>query len=204
MRGAQGSTPAGWKRERPMRVRDHVAFSTAGAALLLPKLGASVLVPWTASILIDADHILWFFVHERSVSPGAALKYFNGATPAQHAATRILHCPWVLGTVAVLGVGWRGARLLALGMIFHAALDGYHQARTAHARRVALRRDGYTCQRCGAHGTGVVAHLWRQPWLFPSYRTECLVSLCYTCHRDAHQDAQAQGIVHVGRGPLTS
>lgn len=169
-----------------MRVRDHVALSTTGAAFLLPTLGPAVAVPWAASILIDADHVLWFCAHERSLNLAAALRYFDGARPASHSATRLLHAPWVLALVAALGMRWRGARLVGLGMLFHVALDGYHQARTDVARRTALRRDGYTCQWCGAKGADVVAHLWRQPRLLPSYHAERFVSLCPICHEDAH------------------
>jgi len=169
-----------------MRVRDHIALSTAGAGILLPVLGRAALLPWAASILIDVDHLVWFCVHERRVNPIAARRYFDGAQPAQHAGTRLLHSPWALALLTALGSRWYGVRLLAIGMIFHVTLDTYHELRTDWARRVALRRDGETCQRCGAHGPEIFAHRWRQPWLLPSYCAECFVSLCLACHEDAH------------------
>lgn len=61
-----------------MRVRDHVAVSTAGAALLSPWLGRGVLSPWASSILIDADHYLWFCLRQRRLNPVAAVRFFNG------------------------------------------------------------------------------------------------------------------------------
>src|SRR6266571_4711299 len=48
-----------------MRVRDHVAISSAGAALLYPVVGRAVVGGWLASILIDADHYLWFCLKHR-------------------------------------------------------------------------------------------------------------------------------------------
>jgi hypothetical protein len=175
-----------------MRMRDHVALSTAGALLLLPRLGPAVAAPWAASILIDADHLLWYCLHMRCLSPAAALRYFDGAHPAQHGGTRLLHSGWALALLGALGARWRGARLLTLGMIFHVALDSYHQTRVALARRTALGRDSYTCRRCGTKSADIVAHCHRQPWLLPSYRAEWFISLCPTCHEDAHAPSQAR------------
>jgi hypothetical protein len=176
-----------------MRVRDHVALSTAGALLLLPRLGPVVAAPWAASILIDVDHLLWYCLHARCLNPAAALRYFNGAHPAHHVGARLLHSFWALALLVTLGARWRGAQLLVLGMGFHVALDNYHQTRVALVRRTALGRDGYTCQRCGTKGADIVAHCYRQPWLLPSYRAECFVSLCVTCHDDAHAPTQRAG-----------
>jgi hypothetical protein len=169
-----------------MRVRDHAALSAAGAALLAPALGKRVLLPWAASILIDVDHYLWYCAHAPSRNPLAAVRYFNQAQPRQDARTRVLHSPWVPLALLLLGLRWRPAALLALGLAFHIALDRYHEARTATARRAVLRRDGATCRRCGARTPDVVAHLDRQPALLPSYDLANYVALCGACHEAAH------------------
>jgi hypothetical protein len=165
-----------------VRVRDHVALSTAGAALLFPWLRGRVLWPWAASILIDADHYLWFCVQHRRLNPAAAVRYFNRAQPAQHWGTRLFHSP----AVALPLVLSRSGRAAGLGMAFHVGLDAYHAARSRCGRAAALQRDGFTCRLCGTHGAHVVTHLWHQPWLLPSYRVEYFISLCPVCHEAAH------------------
>ncbi len=169
-----------------MRVSDHTLISTGAAAALYPRLRRWVLVPWAASLLIDVDHYLWFCLHQRSVSPRKAVRFFNQAQPPKHSGTRLLHHPLTLLLLLMVSVRWRWAALLLLGMAFHVGLDVYHGARMDEARRVALRRDAATCQRCGARGPDVVAHLWRQPRLLAAYGVEHLISLCAQCHELAH------------------
>jgi hypothetical protein len=169
-----------------VRVRDHIALTTMGATLLYPRLRGAALAPWAVGILLDVDHYLWFCAHERTVSLKKAVRYFNQAQPPQHAGTRALHHPLVLPLLVALSVPWRGARLLLLGFVFHISLDIYHQIRLTGARRKTLRRDDFTCQQCGARGADVIAHLWRQPLLLPSYRIHHFISLCSRCHEAAH------------------
>jgi hypothetical protein len=169
-----------------VRVRDHIALSTVGAALLFPWLRGGLLRSWTASILIDADHYLWFCMQHRRLNPVAAVRYFNQAQPPQHRGTHLFHSPAVLLPL-VLSRSWRA---VGLGMAFHVGLDGYHAARTGRARAAALQRDGFTCQVCGTRGSTVVTHLWRQPGLLPSYRVEHFISLCPGCHEAAHTRGQ--------------
>lgn len=169
-----------------MRVLDHVALSTAGAALLVPVLGPVVLVPWAVSILVDVDHYLYYCVSARDLSPVRAVRFFGQATPPQHIGTRLLHSPAVLVGLAALGFLWRGAWLILLGLAFHVALDLYHAARLTIARQAVLRRDQATCVQCGAVGPGIVAHLWRQPRMLPSYQLQHFASVCGACHEQAH------------------
>lgn len=169
-----------------MRVRDHVALSTATAAVLYPRLGSSVLGAWAASILIDVDHYLWFVVRNRRVNPLEAVRTFNGAESTEHSQTRLLHHPAVLVTLLLLSWRRRAVLLPVLGMTYHVGLDTYHRTRTAAARSAALGRDRLTCQVCGAKDVDVVPHLWRQPRLLPSYRVEHIVTLCGACHEVAH------------------
>src|SRR5205085_5744816 len=135
-----------------MRVRDHIALSTVGAALLFPWLRGGLLRPWAASILIDADHYLWFCMQHRRLNPVAAVRYFNQAQPPQRRGTRLVHSPAVL-LALVLSKSWRA---VGLGMAFHVGLDGYHAARTERARAAALQRDGSKCQVCSPMGLTVV------------------------------------------------
>jgi hypothetical protein len=169
-----------------MRVRDHVALSSAVAALLYPRLRRSVLVPWAASIFIDIDHYLWFLARHRRLSPVAAVRFFNDANAPKHSATRPFHHPAVLLPLLLLTRRQRAAVLPLTGMAFHACLDTYHRLRTSDAHANALNRDHFTCQVCGTTGACVVAHVWRQPRLLPSYRLEHFVTLCVGCHDAAH------------------
>lgn len=170
-----------------MRVRDHIVLSAAGAALAGPWAGRGALGLWAGGVLIDADHYVWFCARQHRVNPLSAVAFFNEARAPHHRATRVLHSPAVL-LVALLA-GMRRRRLLpvALGMGLHVALDAEHAARMNRARAAALQRDGNSCRACGTRGAGeVTAHVWRQPWLLPSYQEQNLVTLCRRCHEAAH------------------
>lgn len=169
-----------------MRVRDHIALSSASAALLYPWVGRKVVAAWAASILIDADHYLWFCIRERNIKPLAAYRFFNRANAPHHTATRLLHSPVAI-SVALL-ISLRRPKLLpvAAGMALHTVMDAVHELRLARSRAAALRRDNFRCQACGWPGLGVVAHIDRQPRLMPSYRSQNLIALCVACHEAAH------------------
>jgi hypothetical protein len=169
-----------------VRVRDHLALSTAGAVLVSPWARSRALGLWAGSVLIDADHYVWFCLHHRLLNPAAAVRYFHQAHAAQHSATRVLHTRGALLGAFVLALCRPGLLAVAAGMGLHVALDAHHEARMNVARLIALQRDGSCCRGCGARGPGVGTHLERQPWLFPSYGPENLVSLCGLCHEIAH------------------
>jgi hypothetical protein len=168
-----------------MRVRDHIAVSTIGAALVFPWSGRVALNLWAGSVLVDMDHYLWFCLRRRDWNPAAAVRFFNGALPPQHSATRVLHTPAAALALLLLGLHRRWLLSVALGVGLHIALDAQHDARMAEARLAALARDDYTCQVCGTRAR-VGTHLQRQPWLLPSYRSRHLISLCAPCHESAH------------------
>jgi hypothetical protein len=170
-----------------MRVRDHVAISTAAAVLSRRWLGRNAMALWAGAVLIDSDHYLAFCLQEGRVSPAAAVRFYGGPAASEHWATRAFHAP--LAVLAVLGLGARLRPLTALGfgMSLHVMLDAGHEARMGHTRAAALERDRHTCQSCGARATPHVGtHLARQPWLLPSYRPRNVVSLCGPCHELAH------------------
>jgi hypothetical protein len=169
-----------------VRVRDHVVLASGAAGLLFPRVGASVMVPWAASIFIDVDHYLWFLARHRRVNPVAAVRLYNSANAPQHQATRPFHHPGFALLLLLLSRRERAAMLALTGMAFHVGLDAYHRARMAEAKATALIRDQFICQICGVAGRDVVAHLWRQPRVLPSYRVEHLVTVCDGCHEAAH------------------
>ena len=176
-----------------MRVRDHIALSTTGAALLHRCLDRGALGFWAGSVLVDVDHYLWFGVRERRWNPRAAMRFFNEAHPPQHPATRALHNPVAPLALVVLGIRRPVLLTVALGMVLHLALDASHEARLDAARTVALLRDDFACQACGRRSADVSTHLRQQPWLLPSYKPQNLVSLCGPCHETAHAERGRAG-----------
>lgn len=170
-----------------MRVRDHVALSTAGAAVLVPLLGWQVVPAWAASILIDIDHYLWFVARRRQLSPLAAIRLFNQPEAPGHWATRSLHHPAALLAVGMGATRHRRLRPLALGIGFHLALDTYHRRRLRVGSEDTLRRAGHTCERCGHQGVDVKAHEQQPRLPLSSHPAGEFIALCPTCHRAAHQ-----------------
>jgi hypothetical protein len=171
-----------------MRVRDHVALSTATAALLAPWVGSDAVGLWAGSVLIDADHYAWFCLRQRRLDPRAALRVFNEARAPHHRATRMLHQP--AAVLAALALGARRPRLLpvAVGVALHVAMDRHHETRMTSARGAALERDGHSCRSCGVSGEPIETHVYRQPAFLPSYSSSNVVSLCRRCHEAAHAD----------------
>jgi hypothetical protein len=169
-----------------MRVRDHIAISTTGAALAKPWLHGGAFGLWAGAVLVDADHYVWFGLRERRWDPGAAMRFFNEAHPPQDAATRVLHNPLVPLALLAIGARRRVLASVALGMAAHIALDACHEARMDAARAAALERDAFSCQICGRQGPTVGTHLRTQPLLLPSYRPGNLISLCGPCHEREH------------------
>ena len=49
-----------------MRVRDHIALSTAGAVLARPWLDSGALGLWAGGVMVDVDHYAWFCVRRRA------------------------------------------------------------------------------------------------------------------------------------------
>jgi 5-methylcytosine-specific restriction endonuclease McrA len=176
-----------------MRVRDHIALSTTGAALLHPLLRRGALGLWAGSVLVDIDHYLWFCLRERRCNPVAAMRFFNEAHPPQDAATRVLHSPAALLAVLLLSGRRRAVLPVALGMALHVALDVRHEVRMNQARAAAMERDDFSCRACGTRASHVGTHLRRQPWLLPSYDAQNLVSLCAPCHAAAHARERGAG-----------
>jgi hypothetical protein len=169
-----------------MRVRDHIALSTTGAALVHPWLRNDALGLWAGSVLIDVDHYLWFCLRKRSWNPLAAVRFFNQARPPQHAATHALHGPVAPVLLMLAGLRRRALFWTGLGMLLHIVLDLQHDARMNKARIAALERDAFTCQACGSRTQSVGTHVRTQPRLLPSYEVQNVIALCDPCHEAAH------------------
>jgi hypothetical protein len=174
-----------------VRVRDHIAVSTALTALLAPVAGRAALGLWAGGVLIDADHYLWFAMRRRRMSPAAAVRFFDEADPPRHVATRALHSPPAVLALAILAARRHALLPVALGVGGHVALDARHDARMDAARAAALARDDFSCRACGARGPDVGTHLRSQPALLPSYAARHHVALCASCHEAAHRGALA-------------
>jgi hypothetical protein len=172
-----------------MRVRDHLVLGAAAATLVRQWAPAAATGMWAGSVLIDADHYLWFCLRHRRLSPIAAVRFFNQPHPPQHPRTRVLHSPGALLATFALSIVRPRMLTVATGMALHVALDAHHETRMKRAREAALHRDHATCRGCGATGPEVGTHLAHQPWLLPDYGTENLVSLCAPCHERAHTRA---------------
>lgn len=170
-----------------MRVRDHVAVSTTAALLCRPARATMALGLWAGGVLIDADHYLWYCVRHRSLNPIAAVRYFNDGKAPRSSTTKALHHPLALIVLLIAAVRRPRMMPVLVGMGIHVGLDTFHEARMNAARRSAVTRDQFSCRRCGNRSQDVSAHVAHQPILFPSYRTENLISLCGNCHRLAHQ-----------------
>jgi hypothetical protein len=170
-----------------LRVRDHIALSTAAATLLFPLFGKRVAPAWAASILIDSDHYLWFVANERRLDPVAALHFFNEAQPPPASSVRWFHSPVALAIAAAASAKRRSLLAVALGMAAHVALDVYHESRMKRVQAAALRRDDYRCQECGATDETVTVHTRSQPMVLPSYKVGNFVALCGPCHVAAHK-----------------
>jgi hypothetical protein len=169
-----------------MRVRDHIAISSAAALLSRRWLGRDAILLWSGAVLIDSDHYLALCLQEGRVSPAEAVRFYNRAAAVQPRGARAFHSPFAV--LAVLGFRGRSRPLtaLGLGMGLHVMLDAIHEMRMKYTRAAALERDQHTCQACGGRTAHVGTHLSRQPRLLPSYRPQNVISLCSPCHGRAH------------------
>jgi hypothetical protein len=140
-------------------------------------------------VFLDIDHYLWFCIHQRQLSPREASRFFNQAHPPRTPATRALHHPITVVAAVALAARRPGLRPVAAGMSLHVGLDAHHELCMKRARAKALARDRFSCRACGRRAPQVErvdTHLFRQPWLLPSYGARNVVSLCGPCHEIAH------------------
>jgi ribosomal protein L37AE/L43A len=180
-----------------MRPQEHVKLSAIAAAATWPWLKKDIWIPFTASILIDADHYLWHAITRRTLSVRAAVRYYRQANPPQLPEMRLLHQPLVLGLLLFLAVRTR-SRLLGLilaGLLFHVSLDRYHNARLRSLKHNLNEQADHICPACGKELPELELHTVRRPKnMLEHYSARNYVVLCPDCHREAHQRARARQI----------
>ncbi len=178
-----------------MRPQEHMQLSAIAAAAVWPWLKKDVWIPFTASILIDADHYIWHAITQRTLSLRAAVRYYQQSNPPQLPDQRLLHQPLVLGLLLFLAVRTR-SRLLGLilaGLVFHVCLDRYHNNQMRTLKYTLKEQADFTCQECGFKVDELEVHTIRVPKLILArYQLRNFVVLCPTCHYAAHEQARAR------------
>ncbi|HEX7737992.1 MAG TPA: hypothetical protein VF458_24315 [Ktedonobacteraceae bacterium] len=181
-----------------MRIQNHVQLSALAAAAAWPWLKKDVWIPFTASILIDADHYIWYAITHRTLSLRATLHYYQRSNPPQFAEQRLLHQPLVLGLLLFLAVRTR-SRLLSLilaGLLFHVGLDHYHKYQMRTLKRTLNEQAHFTCPQCGQQFPELELHTIHTPKLvFKHYQPQNFLVLCPTCHHTTHEQARARKLL---------
>ena len=172
-----------------MQVQEHLKLSTAAALIAVPLLKKDSWIPFTASLLIDVDHYLWYAVAYRTLSLRAAVRYFGQADPPQLPQARLLHHPLVLGALLFLAVRLH-SRVLGLvlaGLLFHVSLDVFHVGQMNALKSSLRKQTNNICQECGRSYAALQLHtLHFSKNLLTRYKPEYFVVLCPECHEEAH------------------
>lgn len=173
-----------------MRVQEHLKLSAAAALAVAPWLKKDVAIPFAASILIDADHYIWYIVTHRTLNFRAALAFYGQADPPQTPGMKFMHQPLLLAALLVLALRLR-SRLLALilgGLLFHVSLDAIHITQMSYLKRTLNEQANYHCPECGRHEDELQLHTLRYASnLLERYHPKHFVVLCPECHTRAHQ-----------------
>ena len=172
-----------------MRVQDHVKLSSLAAVVALPWLGKDVVIPLTASVLIDVDHYMWHAVTYRTLSLRAAIQYFGQADPPQRKEARLLHHPLVLGMVLLIALRThsRILWLILAGLLFHVSLDVVHSTEMKSLKQSLSEEANSTCPQCGEDCDRLQLHtVYFSPGVLDRYNPKHFVVLCPRCHERAH------------------
>jgi predicted nucleic-acid-binding Zn-ribbon protein len=172
-----------------MQTKEHVKLSAAAAALALPWIKKDIWIPFSASILIDVDHYIWYAVTHRSLSLKEALRFFNQADPPQTQAMKFLHQPLTLGLLLFLAIRLR-SRTLALilaGFLFHVSLDVIHVTQMSNLKRTLGDNVQHICPECGKEERPLQLHTKHYASnILDKYNPEYFVVLCGDCHAKLH------------------
>jgi hypothetical protein len=174
-----------------MRVQEHIKLSALAATMALPWLGKDVLIPLTASVLIDVDHYLWHAVTFRTLSLRKAVKYFGQADPPQLKEARLLHHPLVLGLLLLIAMHTRSRFLMLIlaGLILHVSLDVVHITHMQSLKQSLSEEAHCICPECGEQCEALQLHTtYFSPCMLHRYKAENFVVLCPTCHEKAHSE----------------
>ncbi len=172
-----------------MRVQEHIKLSTMAAVTALPWLKKDVWIPLAASVLIDIDHYLWHAITHRTLSLRAAVQYFGQADPPQRQEARLLHHPFILGTLLFIAIRTRSRLLLLIlaGLLFHVTLDVVHATRMKSLKRTLSEKANGFCPECGQECEALQLHTVHfSANLLDRYAPRHFVVLCPTCHERAH------------------
>ncbi|HTK05893.1 MAG TPA: hypothetical protein VL485_01885 [Ktedonobacteraceae bacterium] len=178
-----------------MQTNEHVKLSAAATALALPWLKKDAWIPFTASILIDVDHYLWYAISHRTLSLKDALRFFNQADPPQTQMMKFLHQPLTLGLLLFLAVRLR-SRVLALilaGFLFHVSLDVVHITQMSNLKQTLGDQVNHACPECGKVEKPLQLHTVHYASnLLDRYNPEHFIVLCGTCHEKSHQKSASK------------
>jgi hypothetical protein len=110
----------------------HAAFGAAAALALAPWLRRRSVGLWAGSVLIDADHYVWYAVHRHDLSLRRAYHYFRQVRSGEQRLqgdARPLHGPLNVAWMALLAWRWPAFRPIFLGVLLHSLLDAYAERR---------------------------------------------------------------------------
>ncbi|MDQ6662188.1 MAG: hypothetical protein M3Z24_14635 [Chloroflexota bacterium] len=174
-----------------MYVKEHVKLSSAAALVALPFLKQEVIIPLTASILIDADHYLWHAIKYRTLSLRKAVRFFTQAEPQQEQASRIFHHPLILGTLLALTVRShsRFLKLVLAGMLFHVSLDALHVTQLKRLKSKLTKQAQNICPACHQKYAELQLHTLHVTHnILDRYNSRHFMVLCPDCHVEAHKN----------------
>ena len=178
-----------------MRIQEHLKLSSAAALVALPWLKQDVWLPFTASILIDVDHFIWYAITHRTLSLRATLRYFGQAHPEQRPMTKFLHSPLVLGPLLLIATLTRSKWLwlILAGLLFHVSLDTIHVTQMNHLKQTLSTQADKTCPQCNQHCDALQLHTVHfSSNIMDRYNPAHFVVLCPICHEEAHRSHKAR------------
>ncbi len=180
-----------------MQPVSHVVLSTTAALLWKRYRGRFPWAWWLASILMDADHYLWYGTHTGRWDIREAWYGSRDEELRQKHGHMPLHrWPLLLGLV-VAGRKVPLIKDIAWGLAFHKGLDeisrrwpkvAYSYRRWRYERMWSLvaKRAGYRCEHCGTGKSRLELHHRVPEFLGGRFEPDNLVLLCQDCHDRAH------------------
>ncbi len=114
-----------------MTLTQHLAATGVAAAIIAPRCSAlELLIFACGSVLIDADHLIFYYTRRKSWDVAGMFRYFRedvdkhlDAIP--YLGVCIFHTAEFILAVALLSQPFPLIRLILLGMIFHLLLDTF-------------------------------------------------------------------------------
>ncbi len=162
---------------------------------------------WLASVLVDADHFLWYGTRTGDWHPVRVWRGIHDENVRQGARDMPLHRWPVILVLLGLALRHRPLRAWAVGLLTHRLLDTwsrwwprrvYHRRRRRYARLWAqvAARQGRRCAWCGTAEGALELHHRRPRWAGGQDNADNLVLLCPPCHRRAHGREKISQFTH--------